>query len=50
MPTVTKQCDCAGTPATEYQEKVYGKGVRLHNIGKEGKSAKCTCCGKIKTN
>ena len=46
MPTTVKQCDCKGTPATEFQDKTYGKGLRLFNECKEGKQAKCTCCGK----
>lgn len=48
MAIIIKQCDCKDTPSTEYQDKVYGKSMRLHNIGKEGKQAKCTCCGKVK--
>ena len=48
MPSIEKQCDCKGTPGTEFQDKVYGKSIRLYNIGKEGKVAKCTCCGKVK--
>ena len=42
MATQIKQCDCTGTPATEYQDKIYGKRMRLHNEG--AKDCKCTCC------
>ena len=29
-----------------FQDAQYGQGVRLHNIGKMGKEARCTVCGK----
>ena len=50
MPATIKQCECKETPSTEFQDKIYGKGNRLHNICKEGKQAKCTCCNKVKNN
>lgn len=39
-----KPCDCK----SEYQDSKYGKGVRIHTVGKEGKSFICTVCGKKK--
>ena len=39
MNTVEKKCTCVH----EYQDKVYGKGIRLFNVGT--KDAKCTVCG-----
>ena len=39
METIQKPCKCVH----EYQDKVYGKGVRLFNVGI--KDAKCTVCG-----
>lgn len=47
MATTVKQCNCTG-PAAEYQNKVYGKGMRLHNEKLGNKGAKCTVCGTIK--
>lgn len=43
MSTTTKQCNCD----SEYQDKIYGKKIRLMNLRKEGKECKCTVCGKI---
>lgn len=43
--TITKPCTCESA----YQDKTYGKGVRLHNVGGGSKTvatAKCTVCGK----
>jgi len=42
-----KKCDCNH----EYQDKVYGKGNRVHNEKKPKGTAKeyrCTVCGKEK--
>lgn len=38
------KCDCKD----EYQDKSYGKGIRVHNLGgnKVTVTAKCTNCGK----
>lgn len=36
------------TNGTEYQDKKYGKGQRLHNINEKKKTATCTCCGRTK--
>lgn len=47
MAVVIKQCDCKGTPGTEYQDRTYGKNMRVCNEKLAGKGAKCTCCGKI---
>lgn len=40
--TVTLKCTCA----SEFQDKLYGKGIRLHNIREKGdkKLAYCTVC------
>ena len=42
--TVIKQCDCKNI----YQDKTYGKGMRVKNsmIGKSGSALRCTVCGK----
>lgn len=42
------KCNCAH----EFQDKVYGKGIRVHNPCKEGKAGRCTVCGneKVKGN
>lgn len=34
-------CNCPSA----YQDKFYGKGVRVKNVGKDGKLV-CTVCGK----
>jgi len=47
MATVVKQCNCKG-PAAEFQDRVYGKGMRLHNERYDGKGSKCTVCGAKK--
>ena len=46
MASEIKKCNCQ----SEYQDKKYGPGMRVHNVGKKGgtKSAKCTVCGTIK--
>lgn len=45
--TTTKQCTCK----SEYQDRKYGKGVRVMNIlqkaGKLLNSARCTVCGVV---
>lgn len=46
MAAQIKPCTCTGTPATDFQDKLYGKGMRVHNEGAMGKSLSCTCCGK----
>ncbi len=39
-----KKCNCSGTPAAEFQDKQYGKGMRVMNMdAKKGYS--CTVCG-----
>ncbi len=39
--TITKPCKCTH----EFQDKQYGKGIRLHNLSENGEKASCTCCG-----
>ncbi len=42
MGTVEKKCTCE----SKYQDKVYGKGNRVHNKLLKAKQATCTVCGK----
>ncbi len=39
--TIIAKCSCVN----EYQDKLYGKGMRAKNSS--GKGNKCTVCGKI---
>jgi len=44
---MTKPCKVCGdyrSPAAEYQDKTYGKGVRVFNARPAGK-LRCTVCG-----
>jgi hypothetical protein len=49
-----KKCDkCAEhdrIPAAEYQDKKYGKGIRVHNPcgGKNRDKVRCTVCGEMR--
>lgn len=52
-PTTKKSiqyCGCVGKPshASEYQDKTYGKGMRLHTVSgsKTKVGYSCTVCGK----
>ena len=45
--TTIKQCSCKEGPAAEFQDRQYGKGMRVHNIMEKG-GARCTVCGNIK--
>lgn len=36
------KCNCE----SEFQDSTYGKGNRLHNSCSDGKSWRCTTCGK----
>jgi len=38
-------CDCVN----EFQDKQYGKGIRIHNLCKGGEQARCTGCAKTKS-
>lgn len=42
------KCNCEH----DFQDKEHGKGVRVHNPCKEGKTFRCTVCGneKVKAN
>lgn len=46
--TVIKKCSCSH----EYQDKRYGTGMRVHNVGKKPPTGsafvKCTVCGSKK--
>lgn len=49
MAVVILKCECKGTPpsASEYQDKKYGDGMRVCNVGEgDKKVATCTVCGK----
>ena len=42
--TVIKTCTCN----SEYQDKRYGIGLRVHNLCNKGEKARCTVCSKEK--
>jgi hypothetical protein len=42
----TKILPC--TCPSKFQDEIYGKGMRLHNIGEDKKKARCTVCGNTK--
>lgn len=42
MATVVKKCTCEN----KFQDKEYGKGMRLHNIREKANTNRCTVCGK----
>lgn len=44
MGSTVKKCSCSH----EFQDKEYGKGMRLHSLSEDKKDAKCTVCGNIK--
>jgi hypothetical protein len=46
MPAVIRRCTCKGTPATEFQDRTYGKGRRVCNVRDKNRELVCTCCGK----
>jgi hypothetical protein len=41
--TTEKQCTCE----SEFQDRVYGKKMRLFNLGFKNPVAKCTVCGHV---
>lgn len=45
---VIKKCGCKGNPSnsSEYQDKKYGKDMRVMTLSQKGDSASCTVCGK----
>ena len=49
LSSVIKKCGCKGNPsyASEYQDKKYGNGNRIHNLDIKKTNATCTVCGKI---
>jgi hypothetical protein len=52
MSAVIRSCGCAstktGNPAgAEFQDRQYGKGRRVHNVG--AKVVRCTICGSEKS-
>lgn len=42
--TTVQPCKCEH----QFQDERYGKGMRLHNISKDGEKATCTVCGEKK--
>ena len=42
MAGIVKPCDCV----SEFQDKEYGKKMRLHSLSADEKSSTCTVCGK----
>ncbi len=46
MPCLIRSCHCESA----YQDKKYGKGMRVHNTGgsKGGSKVTCTVCGSKK--
>lgn len=47
MAVVIKQCNCTEGIAAQYQDRTYGKGLRVHNEMEKGGST-CTVCGSKK--
>lgn len=43
--TDIKKCNCESS----FQDTLYGKGMRLHNVSEFGK-ARCTVCGREYNN
>jgi hypothetical protein len=41
--TIEKVCTCQSA----FQDRVYGKNVRVHNLGFKNPIAKCTVCGHV---
>lgn len=51
MSVIVLKCGCGGDrpgvgSASVYQDRVYGKGRRVHNLNGKG-DAECTCCSTI---
>lgn len=44
MAVEVKKCSCSGTPAADFQDKTYGKNMRVMNEDAK-KSYTCTVCG-----
>lgn len=43
---MTKEYTCTQKGCdSDFQDKTYGKGRRVHNLSPDGKRAKCTVCG-----
>lgn len=42
--TTIKICTCK----SDFQDKTYGKNMRVHNLKDAGKGAVCTVCGNFK--
>jgi hypothetical protein len=46
MAVQIKRCNCSGAPAADFQDKTYGKGMRVMNEDAK-KATKCTVCGTL---
>jgi hypothetical protein len=42
--TIIKECNCEHA----YQDKKYGKRLRVHNVLKDENKCRCTVCGTVK--
>lgn len=42
--TTIKMCTCK----SDFQDRTYGKNMRIHNLKDAGKGAVCTVCGNLK--
>lgn len=40
------RCGCSGGAAADYQDKMYGAGIRIANDCKNGDAFRCSVCGK----
>ena len=46
---VVKKCGCRSNPEgiSDYQDKKYGKDMRVMNLDQKKAEATCTICGKV---
>ena len=49
MPAEIKQCKCSGTPSSDFQDKTYGKSMRVFNQMKDPTRYRCTVCRSEKS-
>ena len=50
MSTVIRACSCSTSPngnpnAARFQDGMHGRGMRVMNVGADGKGCSCTVCG-----
>lgn len=43
--TIIMKCNCEH----EFQDEVYGKGMRVHNVSPSGKAACTVCCPSLRS-